>query len=188
MDHGDDRPRYQGDGLDEYSEIEPTSDAVEDVQPSRKKDDERASATQGPNRSLEQAPPPDANDELGQHEGSYEEPGITTDMRDSFGTGGGDVGIGGDVSPHGAMHDVVASEAEVRQDDDLVGGSELSRQGMAERAEDFELVSDDLAAQGVDQAWVRDEGSGNDDPHSEFTDEDEPYVDVRDEDELDDVA
>ena len=29
------RPRDQGDGLEEYSAIEPTSDAAEDIQPSR---------------------------------------------------------------------------------------------------------------------------------------------------------
>src|SRR5512135_588820 len=127
MDHGDDRHRHQGDGLDEYGAIEPTSDAVEDVQPVRAKDEVPKStpardasgrrrdvaAGEDPEAALRQAPPPDANDELGQHEGSYEEAGITNDQRDDYGTGGGDVGIGGDVSPRGAMHDVATTGFDV---------------------------------------------------------------------------
>jgi hypothetical protein len=174
------RPQYQGDGLDQYSELEPTSDAAEDVQPGSRAGGE-------PDPELEVAPP-DNDDELGQYEGSYDEPGITSDIGDEYGTGGGDVGIGGDVSPHGAMHDAAARASDVEEDDSLVGGSEITRQGMAERDEDLDLVSDDLALQGDDEAWPRQEELGEDDPRAGFDDADSPLTDVRGEDELDDAA
>ena len=129
--------------------------------------------------------PPEADDELDKYESPYEEAGFTSDADDEYGTGGGDVGIGGDVSPRGVMHDVAAPETEVRQDDELVAGSDQTREGVAERAEDLDLVSDDIEDQGIDEAWPRDEELDEDDARASFDDPDAPATDVRDEDELD---
>ena len=168
--------RYEGDGLDAYEPIESTSDAAEDVQPAGPPPD--AGDTGAP------APPPDADDELGQYEGSYVEPGVTSDLDDIAGTGGGDVGIGGDVSPRGRMHDTGAPVDEIRADDSLVSGARQTRASFAEREEDLDLAADDLADQGVDEAWPRSQEPDEADARASFDDPDDPATDVIDEDEL----
>lgn len=173
------RPQDRGGERGEYSQIEPTSDAAEEIQAGRRKDDEGDRVMQTP---------PDVNDELGQYEGSYEESGVTTDTRDDYGTGGGDVGIGGDVSPHGAMHDAAATAPDVDEDEDLMTGAQLTRQGLAERDEDLDLVSDDIVSQGNDEAWPRQDELSEDDPRAAFDDADSPLTDLRDENELTDAA
>jgi hypothetical protein len=141
--------------------------------------------------------PPDANDELGQYEGSYEGPGAP-DRPDEYGTGGGDVGIGGDVSPHGAMHDAAATAPEVEELGEIPAIDAVSQTDgpfapgeppMSGRAADLDLVSDDLTDQGIDEAWPRDEGElPEGDPRASFDETEDPATSIRDEDDLDQVA
>jgi hypothetical protein len=138
------------------------------------------------NENLE-VPPPDENDELSQYEGTYESSGIAPDMGDVYGTGGGDVGIGGDVSPRGTMHDAAEVDSDVREDDEPVYASDETRQDLAERDEDMELSSDEYEEQGDDDAWPRDDDSGEHDPRGTFDDLDAPVTAIREEDELDDL-
>jgi hypothetical protein len=110
-----------------------------------------------------------------------------------YGTGGGDVGIGGDVSPYGAMNPLDARPDEVeagRHHDN----PEYAKQGdTSERAEDLDISSSDLRQQGEDEAWPDDDDLPSDVPYGDetvyplqdFDDEDSPTMSIRDEDELD---
>jgi hypothetical protein len=107
-----------------------------------------------------------------------------------YGTGGGDVGIGGDVTPHGQQHDPTASAHDVAESDD--------------RFKDAEIVDEGgyLERSGFPEEWpdATDEAESEDDPFPEaeslhraqperaVSEPDEPFADVRDEDDIEDVA
>lgn len=118
------------------------------------------------------------------------------DPHGDYGTGGGDVGIGGDVSPYGAMNELDARpdevEAERRHDN-----PDYAKQGdTSEREEDLAIASADLRQQGEDEAWPEEDDLPSDVPNGDETvyplqgidDEDSPMMDVRDDDELDEGA
>lgn len=129
----------------------------------------------------------DNDDELGQYEGSYEDPGPQNDAAEEYGTGGGDVGIGGDVSPHGETHSAEMTASDIEADDFPDDDERLDR-GVGERAEDLELVSDDVEDQGVDEAWPREPGEVDEaDPRLAYDDRGDPGA-IVDDDDIEDAA
>jgi hypothetical protein len=96
------RPRYQGDGLEEYSAIEPTSDAAEDIQPGRPAAAEPTrEATQGavgtPHGAMHDEAAVEAEEEV-----DFSAPPRPRAAEDAPRSAG----------QHGAMHDEAAAEAE----------------------------------------------------------------------------
>jgi hypothetical protein len=101
-----------------------------------------------------------------------------------YGTGGGDVGIGGDVSPHGELHDVSETEHDV-----AAAGERFAPDETVDEAGYLELS-------GFPEEWPdgTEEAESEDDPspeadsfpvvdlQREVNEPDEPFADVRDED------
>lgn len=110
------------------------------------------------------------------------------DPSGDYGTGGGDVGIGGDVSPYGGMNrlDARPDEIEAQRHHDT---PDYVKQGdTSERDEDLSLASDDLRQQGEDEAWPEADVARDGDPFVPFDDPDAPMMSIRDEDELEEGA
>ena len=110
------------------------------------------------------------------------------DPAGDYGTGGGDVGIGGDVSPYGTMNglDTRPDEIEAERHHDTL---DYVKQGdTSERDEDLAIASDDLREQGEDEAWPEADVARDGDPFVPFDDPDVPMMSIRDEDELEEGA
>lgn len=112
----------------------------------------------------------------------------TGDMSE-YGTGGGDVGIGGDVSPHGEMHDPQASRRDVADADARFRQYEITDEGGYLEREGF-LPEYDQIEHEDEQTYLDEEDTGNEaDGHEEellwrVADPDDDSIDIEDDDDL----
>lgn len=113
----------------------------------------------------------------------------TGDMRE-YGTGGGDVGIGGDVSPHGGMHEPAASRDDVAHDDARFKQYEIVEEGGYLEHEGFPPEYAEIEDEDEPTALGETDPDDEVDRHEDgllrrvADPDDEPYADVRDEGEL----
>ena len=112
----------------------------------------------------------------------------TGDLQE-YGTGGGDVGIGGDVTPHGEQHDAADTAADVERADMRFREREIADEGGYLEHSGFPPEYAQIEEE--DEPTYLDENEHTEQLTSheraeidEVTDEDDPFIHVEDDDEL----
>ena len=91
----------------------------------------------------------------------------TGDLRE-YGTGGGDVGIGGDVTPHGEQHDPAATREDIERADARFARDETSDEGgYLEREGSFPPEYDEIEDEDEPSYLDGDDPDREADPHEE---------------------
>ena len=113
----------------------------------------------------------------------------TGDLRE-YGTGGGDVGIGGDVTPHGEQHDPEATAEDIERADARFAQYETSDEGgYLEREGSFPPEYPEIEEEDEPSYLDQDVPEREADAHDEelrrlVSDADDKSIEVRDDDEL----